>query len=686
MTHPQLSGYLTRAALVGMAIFCGAARGGEDDRSYEASSAFPWQVAEIDLTSSKTYANPYGEVDVKVTFTGPRGKSVARPAFWDGGSAWKVRFAPTAVGSWNWQTECSDQTNDGLNGRSGRLECLPAEGGESNNVGRVSRPVRDGDGPGDPSYEQGNPPPRSRHGFLKVSDNRRHFVHADGTPFFWLGDTHWQMPDTERLDACNHPKHAGQTCPHGGQFQHLVADRRAKGFTVYHEYSYGPSRSPGTLRNLDPGVSYRADWFDPRTGTWTPIDTGLRADNGQWKIPIRPDGDWVLVVRKRDDQIRAQKADVHSDMQVAVSEAPQLESRGRLWANGVETPAVADLGFPAGIQHVRVERSDSDKYKFLHDPAIEVHKGELFAAWYNCPQQEIVGESLIRCRRSKDGGKTWGAVEVIASDTSGDGTYYVPAQLLSHGGALHAFVGTMKGGHDLIKSCAVYVLDEATNRWLPRGEIAGLFLPNCQPIKMADGNWIMAGRAASRFGVKPRIPAVAISQGDDLTGRWNVVPLRAEMTPAHCPETAVWAEDSELVALTRNNARPAPFLHTSDDFGRTWRRLAGHDFSAVTSKMYAGRLSTGQYYVVFNYPTVGERGGHDRSVLAVAVSRPGEFALSRAWRVQDHSTPDRPPASHYPSAIEHEDRLLILYTAGWAGCRQCELAIIPLTSLQVTPR
>ena len=167
-----------------------------------------WQVAEIDLTSSKTYANPYGEIDVTVTFTGPGGESVTRPAFWDGGSAWKVRFAPTAVGSWNWQTECSDQTNDGLHGRSGHLECVPAEGDN-------------------PCY---------RHGFLKVSDNRRHFVHADGTPFFWLGDTHWQMPDTERLDVCNHPEHVGKACPHSGQFQHLVADRRAKGFTVYQTY------------------------------------------------------------------------------------------------------------------------------------------------------------------------------------------------------------------------------------------------------------------------------------------------------------------------------------------------------------------------------------------------------------------------------------------------------------------
>ena len=48
------------------------------------------------------------------------------------------------------------------------------------------------------------------------------------------------------------------------------------------------------------------------------------------------------------------------------------------------------LAFPDGIQHVRVERSDSDKYRFLHDSAMEAHRGELFAAWYNCPQHEAV--------------------------------------------------------------------------------------------------------------------------------------------------------------------------------------------------------------------------------------------------------------------------------------------------------
>ena len=51
----------------------------------------------------------------------------------------------------------------------------------------------------------------------------------------------------------------------------------------------------------------------------------------------------------------------------------------------------AEPSFPDGIEHVRVERSDSERYQFLHDPAIEFHKGELFAAWYNCPEKEIVG-------------------------------------------------------------------------------------------------------------------------------------------------------------------------------------------------------------------------------------------------------------------------------------------------------
>ena len=33
-----------------------------------------------------------------------------------------------------------------------------------------------------------------RHGFLRVSDNRRHLAYNDGTPFLWMGDTAWAVP------------------------------------------------------------------------------------------------------------------------------------------------------------------------------------------------------------------------------------------------------------------------------------------------------------------------------------------------------------------------------------------------------------------------------------------------------------------------------------------------------------
>ena len=174
----------------------------------ETSSTTTWQIAEIAFAGATPRANPYAEVEVSVVFTGPGGQSIARPAFWDGGQAWKARFAPPAVGTWRWRSICSDIRDAGLHGRSGELVCQPYTGGT-------------------PIY---------KHGFLRISDDHRRFVHADGTPFFWLGDTHWQMPDTERIDVCNHPEHAGGACPHGGQFQHLVADRLERAFTVYQTY------------------------------------------------------------------------------------------------------------------------------------------------------------------------------------------------------------------------------------------------------------------------------------------------------------------------------------------------------------------------------------------------------------------------------------------------------------------
>ncbi len=45
---------------------------------------------------------PYRDVDLKVEFRSPQFRTIAIPAFWDGGTRMVVRFAPTEAGDWNY--------------------------------------------------------------------------------------------------------------------------------------------------------------------------------------------------------------------------------------------------------------------------------------------------------------------------------------------------------------------------------------------------------------------------------------------------------------------------------------------------------------------------------------------------------------------------------------------------------
>jgi hypothetical protein len=121
-----------------------------------------YTVFETAFHSAATYDNPLWDVTLKVRFSGP-GEAQTVEAFWDGGATWRVRFSPTAVGLWSFETFCSDESDSGLHGQTGTFECVPYEGEN-------------------PLYQ---------HGPLQLSANRRYLQHADGTPFFWLGDTAW---------------------------------------------------------------------------------------------------------------------------------------------------------------------------------------------------------------------------------------------------------------------------------------------------------------------------------------------------------------------------------------------------------------------------------------------------------------------------------------------------------------
>lgn len=164
-------------------------------------------VCEIQFCSSSSCADSYNEVALDVIFDGPDDTSVRVPAFWSGDDKWAVRFAADRVGDYRFKSVCSNIEDKGLHGLVGTVTVKPYTG--KNQL--------------------------LQHGRLRVAGDKRHFVHADGTPFFWLGDT-WWMAFTERL---NWPK----------DFKALTADRVKKGFNLiqivaglYPEMDFGDPR------------------------------------------------------------------------------------------------------------------------------------------------------------------------------------------------------------------------------------------------------------------------------------------------------------------------------------------------------------------------------------------------------------------------------------------------------------
>lgn len=122
-----------------------------------------WSRFEQSFESQVVYTNPVQQAELTVTFVSPDGEAHRVPGFWDGGTTWRVRFAPDHPGNWNFQTRCSDTANRGLDNISGTFVC--------------SAPI------GENRFEL--------HGPIHVAYDGRHFEHADGTPFFWLADTAW---------------------------------------------------------------------------------------------------------------------------------------------------------------------------------------------------------------------------------------------------------------------------------------------------------------------------------------------------------------------------------------------------------------------------------------------------------------------------------------------------------------
>jgi hypothetical protein len=116
----------------------------------------------------------------------------------------------------------------------------------------------------------------------------------------------------------------------------------------------------------------------------------------------------------------------------------------------------------------------------------------------------------------------------------------------------------------------------------------------------------------------------------------------------------------------------------------------------VTSKPYAGTLSSGEHYLI---ATTTADGGKRRSPLTIALTRPGETLFSRIYTIRLANALNVPGESHanaalsYPYAIEHEGKLYVGYSNNGGNVgrvgegkqlwnnNSAEMAVVPVKAL-----
>ena len=126
-----------------------------------------WTTIEITLNASESYENPYTDVEVWGLFFNQNADTLRRPAFWDGNTTWKLRFAPPDEdGQWSWQSFSSNHNDQGLHMQKGTFSSIP-------NVSSNAL---------------------IKNGLFKMSPGYRNVVHASGKTFLMVADTPWAIP------------------------------------------------------------------------------------------------------------------------------------------------------------------------------------------------------------------------------------------------------------------------------------------------------------------------------------------------------------------------------------------------------------------------------------------------------------------------------------------------------------
>ena len=206
-----------------------------------------WEKQELTFTAANSYKNAYTDITIWVDLVGP-GFNKRVYGFWDGGQTFHLRLVATQPGTWTWKSG-SNPEDPGLAGKSGSFKVI-----DWTDIEKNKNPLR--------------------HGFIRATSNQHALEHADGTPFFIIGDT-WYSVGANRFLWYDDDKER-PIGPTAG-FKDYVSYRKAQGYNWVNVIAAFPNwmtdgKSWHLVMNDSAKTTIRSAWLEFGTGSAKNMD------------------------------------------------------------------------------------------------------------------------------------------------------------------------------------------------------------------------------------------------------------------------------------------------------------------------------------------------------------------------------------------------------------------------------
>jgi len=343
---------------------------------------------------------------------------------------------------------------------------------------------------------------------------------------------------------------------------------------------------------------------------------------------------------------------------------------------GAQKPIIAY----APLRHSRIYTGDRATGSFNHTAQVAKFKGQFFCSWSNGLRDEAAAGQRILISSSANMTE-WTEAVCIIGDRNSNAAHF------SHG--LMATEDTLYQiglSHDKVVETHEYSMNRVvpvnarnTVYASPDGKVwKEVFSLPCRileaPRLTASGRLMCA--AATEAGT----PAILRWPHQNLLEKPECVPIAEPAGARFRYAEASWyqTDTGTIIAFWRDEGESCRlWMNTSEDGGATFSAPVITDIPDSMSRLYAGRLRNGRFYLVSNaFPEL-----LNRRYLTLLMSDDG-YCFNKVYLLRDDPTSQRcigllkADGYQYPCCIEEEDRLVVAYSINKEDI-ECAVVDIP---------